>query len=203
MKKFWIIIFLSGCFIIPVKAQQTPSLKYNELGISFYDLNGFGFRYKHGNDKTMFRLSMLTLDVVSNNQKIKMNNYPESKQSGYGLGMRIGFDNRVPLYKNFSLLLGGELGINYLYQTINNGDSITSSTSKHTQWTISPGVSFIFGINCVIREHLVLGAELNPTLAYSYSETKNDYPYFHYKTTSTNFSFNASTSGAGVYIAYR
>ena len=201
MKKLLIIFLLTGCFISPLLAQETVASRYHEFGIIFSDLNNFGLRYKYGSEKTMLRVSLLSLNLQSSNQTSDAGDSPEHKQTGYGAGFRIGFDSRVPLFKHFSLLLGAEAGVTYNYNhvTVNiNGNT----TEEYTSTYLYPGLSFIFGVNYVVQEHLVLGAEINPTLSYYYGITKYKEPNESEDKTN-GIAFNLVTSGAGLYIAYR
>lgn len=201
MKKLIIIIALAGCMIATAHAQEKPSLRYHEFGIIFSNLDNFGLRYKYGTEKTRLRISLLSLYLNTLQTSYKPNDSTFRKGTGYGAGFRIGVDHSIPLFETFSLLLGGELGVNYVYDktsiVADGWDPVEQSS-----WTLTPGISFIFGVNYVIKNHLVLGAEINPTLAYNYSVSKHQKPQ-EYDEKSERVIFNLATSGAGLYIAYR
>ncbi|MCX6282232.1 MAG: hypothetical protein NTU51_09755 [Bacteroidetes bacterium] len=201
MKKL-LIIALIGCLISPALAQETPSLRYHEFGIIFSSLNNFGLRYKYGNEKTMLRLSVLSMNLVSSNSSTDRSSDSSTiKQTGYGMGFRLGFDHKVPLFSSFSLLLGAEAALSYQYnhytQTLNG-----TKSNEDIQTTFSPGLSFIFGVNYILKDHLVFGAEINPTVSYVYRTTKVKEPS-EYTVKDNNINFSLSTAGAGLYIAYR
>jgi len=201
MKKLLTVFLLAGCIISNILAQETPASRYHEFGIIFSDLNNFGLRYKYGSEKTMLRVSLLALNLGSSKETFDPSGSPEHKQTGYGAGFQIGFDSRVALFKNFSLLLGGEAGVRYNYNhvTVNSNGN---PTDDFTSTSLSPGLSFIFGANYIVKDHLVLGAEINPTLSYVYNQTKFKEP--NESTDKTNgIVFNLVTSGAGLYIAFR
>jgi hypothetical protein len=100
-------------------------------------------------------------------------------------------------------LLGAELLANYNYSHTHLNTS-SSNYADETNSSVSPGVSFIFGLNYILKEHLVMGAEINPTLFYSYATYIRSAPSeSEYKQTTNQFSFNLATQGAGLYIAYR
>ena len=200
MKKLMTIFLLTGCIIGNITAQETPSLRFHEFGISFYNLNSFGLRYKYGTEKTRLRITLLALNLASSSQSGRQDSI-DQKNRGYGAGFRIGFDHSITLAGTFSLILGGELGLNYNYSYWNTRNP-GYSPDEYTQWSISPGISFIFGINYVLKDHFVLGAEINPTLSYTYGISKYKQPQ-EYQVTANNLVFNLVTSGAGLYIAYR
>ncbi|MCX6285321.1 MAG: hypothetical protein NTW31_13935 [Bacteroidetes bacterium] len=202
MKKLLIIIALAGCLITPAMAQETPSLRYHEFGVIFSSLNSFGLRYKYGNEKTMLRVSLLAMNLYSLNSSSERNSdSSELKQTGYGAGFRIGFDSKLPLFSSFSLLLGAEAGFDYQYthytQTLNG-----TKSNENVQTSISPGLSFIFGFNYILKDHLVLGAEINPTVSYDNRINKYKEPK-EYTVKDNRINFSLSTAGAGLYIAYR
>ncbi len=202
MKKLLFILLFTGFLFGAASAQDNPSPRFHEFGISFSNLNSFGLRYKYGNEKTRLRLSLLSINLQALNGSTDNSQNSSNKTTGYGAGIRFGFDHRIPLYKNFSLLLGAELGLtyNYSHQTTKTGnDTITSEIKDKT---FSPGISFIFGLNYVVQDHLVLGAEINPTLSYNMLSDQRLNPQSYTNKTNT-LNFSLTNSGAGLYIAYR
>ena len=203
MKNFIILIAVFGLFISPTVAQTDANLRYHEFGINFSSLNNFGLRYKFGNAKTMLRISLLAINLQSTNKQGQEADSSKVKQSGYGAGLRIGFDHKIPLFSTFNLLLGAELVMNYSYQHQNTQYAGNTPTDITTS-TFSPGISCIFGANYILKDHLVLGAEINPTLSYNYGITKQTGPNStEAKNVSNQLAFTLATSGAGIYIAYR
>jgi len=201
MRNLIFAILLSGCFISSLMAQDQPPARYNEFGIIFSSLNSFGLRYKYGGDKTSFRLSLLTLNLGVSNSSDNPTSGQTQKQSSYGAGLRLGFDHKVRLFSSFSLLLGAEAGIGYTYQHTTNTASGISTDERVDQY-LTPTLSFIFGLNYILKDHLVFGAEINPTLMYAYQSTDYKQPS-EYTSKSKTLEFSLFTSGAGLYIAYR
>ena len=203
MKKLLVIIVLAGCLTSQALAQETPSLKYHECGIIFSGLNSFGLRYKYGSEKTKLRLSLLATNLFLGNGNNDNNGNGEvkSKSIAYGAGFLIGFDHNLPLFGSFSLLLGAEAGLSYSYshQTLNRSDTVYS---EQISSSFTPGLSFIFGLNYVIKDHLVLGAEINPTLYYTFQDDKSK-KLNEWEDKTNRIGFSLATSGAGLYIAYR
>ena len=108
MKNFIILIAVFGLFISPAIAQTDANLRYHEFGINFSSLNNFGLRYKFGNEKTMLRVSLLAVNLQSSNKQGQESDSSKIKQTGYGAGLRIGFDHKIPLFSTFNLLLGAK-----------------------------------------------------------------------------------------------
>jgi len=202
MKKLLIIILFTEFLCGATVAQDNPSPRFHEFGIFFSSFDNFGLRYKYGNEKTRLRLSLLSMNLSSMDNSSDNNYYSTNKTTGYGAGIGIGFDNRISLYKNFSLLLGAELGLsyNYSHQTLKgSSDTLMHETKSKI---FSPAISFLFGINYVVKDHLVLGAEINPTLSYNMRIEQRLNPT-EYKDKVNSIMFSLLNTGAGLYIAYR
>lgn len=204
MKKIFMLILFTELLCAPILtfAQENHTSKYHEFGITFSSLDNFGLRYKFGSEKTMLRLSLLSMNLSTLNTSTDRSQTGTNKTTGYGAGIGIGVDHKISLYKNLSLLLGGELGLSYTYNHMTLYSDNDSLTTEYKQMTLSPRVSFIFGINYIVKEHLILGAEINPTLSYTLRSDKRLSPEQY--TSNTNiFGFSLTTAGAGLYIAYR
>jgi len=93
------------------------------------------------------------------------------------------------------------VGLNYNYSHYSQtGSGVTNM--DQTETSLVPGLSFIFGLNYIVKDHLVLGAEINPTVSYTNMVTKYKEPQ-EYNDKSNKIAFSLVTSGAGLYIAYR
>ena len=196
-----IAILLAGCFTGSLMAQEKPAARYNEFGIIFSDLNNFGLRYKHGGEKTSLRVSVLTMNLTSLNQTSDQGSGGSLKDNLFGGGIRLGFDSKVKLFSTFCLLLGAEAGLSYHYQHYTGeSDGITNDERKVT--SLVPSLSFIFGVNYILKDHLVLGAEINPSFLYIFEKASYSKPT-EYTEKSQSIQFNLASTGAGLYIAYR
>jgi len=196
-----IALLLAGCFTASLMAQDKPPSRYNEFGIIFSDLNNFGLRYKHGGETTSLRVSLLAMDMVSNKQTSGQNSGGSFKQSEIGGGFRLGFDSKVKLFPAFCLLLGAEAGLScdYGHFTLET-NGVTTDDHKIKSYT--PSISFIFGVNYVIKEHLVFGAEINPSVFYAFQTETYSKPS-EYTNKLQILQFKLASTGAGLYIAFR
>lgn len=199
MKTRLFLLFATLLLASKLCAQQNPAPRFHEFGISFATLNDFGLRYKYGGEKTMLRISMMALDLGSTKSTTEISSTIETTDKTYGGGFNIGFDHRIPLYANFNLLLGAEIGLAYTYDhSVRKQNDLELVEKKNTY---TGGLSMIFGVDYTLLDHLVLGAEINPTIAYQYSILKASESEFQQK--SQGWEFRLVTNGAGLYVAYR
>jgi len=87
-------------------AQNGQSSHIQEVGINFNNLNSFGIRYKCGNDTTLLRFALLSLNGSDNRVK------PDSvgnHESSTGFGFNIGFDRRRNITEKLSYYYGLDL----------------------------------------------------------------------------------------------
>jgi len=184
-----------------VFAQENPTPKIHQVGITFSSLNQFGMNYKTGSEKTLLRLSLLSLNLGNDSQWGKTEDSLDVKQQNYGAGFRLGFEKRVPVVTHFDFIWGLEAGINYNYQKTKFQDLYNDY--ERTSWNIMPLVNVILGVNYTIGEHLVIGAEITP--GFHYSVGKTEYTSYNQtkETTSSSFGFGFNNNSANLSVAYR
>jgi hypothetical protein len=201
MKKLVIVVmilFSSGISL--VYAQDQNSKKVSELGLTFSNLNQFGFDFKTGNEKMLLRMKVLFINLNTLHDYGQYHDSVDMRQNTMGAGFRLGFERRIPVAEKFHISLGSDLGINYNYQ--NQEYEGSSYTSK--SWTITPGVSFVFGAGYQISKHFILSAELAPTLNYMFGKQTLTYTSGNTDVLNTRLlNFGLSSSNAAITIAYR
>ena len=80
-------------FTLGTYAQQENSLRIHQVGITFTSLNQFGINYKTGNEKTLLRLSLLSLNLRNQAEWGRPEDSLDVKTQGYGVGFRLGFES--------------------------------------------------------------------------------------------------------------
>ena len=150
---------------------------------------------------TVLRLSLLTLNLGSNSQWGRTEDSLNVKQQNYGAGFRIGFEKRVPVVAHFDFIWGLEAGCNYTYQKMKYEDLYNNYT--RTTWDITPLVNLVLGVNYILGDHLVFGAEITPGIQYSGGKTKYTSPSQTLETTNSSFGFGFNNNSASLSIAYR
>ena len=168
--------------------------------------SNFGFDFKIGNQKTLYRLSLLAVNINSSKQST---NYQDTiaitpKTQSYGVGLRIGMEKRIVLAKNFDLHLGSDIGISYNY-TQEDWNVLIYPDSRLSRWELSPAIYINIGLSYQVGEHFIITAELSPSIGYDFGKEKetdavlapNYYVTFHH------FDFGLNSSSVSITIAYR
>ena len=179
-------------------AQNSQSSHIQEVGINFNNLNSFGIRYKCGNDTTLLRFTLLSLNGSDNRVK------PDSvgfNESSTGFGFNIGFERR----RNITEKLGYYYGLDLL-------TSYSSSRSrgygtdffKNESWTVSGGLGVVLGLNFKISNNIYLAAEVLPSIRVACGKEKNaSNGIAPTRTTIIDYSYGLSNSGASLTLSYR
>jgi len=190
------LIMISNAF-----AQEPKSVKIHELGLTFANFDNFGIRYKTGNEKTLLRITVLAMNIGSTNNWGKESDSTSYKYFRYGVGFRFGFEKPINIVKNFNLYYGLDLTGGFNYQRSKNEGQYYSNSSD-TSWSISSGISFVFGGTYHLGDHFRFSAEISPYIQYQFGEeARNGYQNINMKT--HEFDFGFSNSGASITVAYR
>ena len=197
---FFTMLFVSiSCGIF---AQQEKPVHYTQVGLNFSSLNSFGIHYKTGGEKTLLRLTLLSLNLGQTARWGRPQDSIDIKNQSYGVGFRLGFEKRVPVVARFDFIWGLEAGCNYNYQK-QKLDQIYYTNNEIVDWSITPIVDLILGATYTISDHLVIGAEILPHIQYSYGKTKSTNYVKTTETTNSVFSLGFSNNSASLSIAYR
>jgi len=184
-------------------AQQEKPLHYYQVGIQFSSLNSFGLNFKTGNEKTLFRLSLLTMNLGLNSNNMGSSDSVVNKASSYGAGIRLGFEKHVPVLARFNFIWGLEAGCNFSYQKQKRNTNTDDIVNENSGWGLSPLVNVILGVTYTIADHLVLGAEITPGIQYSYMESKTTTYNRTIEQTNSAFGFGFNNNSASLSVAYR
>ncbi len=191
------ILVSSGLF-----AQESPPSHYKQFGFNFSSLNSFGLHFKTGNEKTLFRLNLLALDLGQNSEWGRPQDSIDLKSSSFGCGIRAGFEKHIPVVARFDFIWGIEAGINMNYQKMKQ-HGIYYNDYETTSWGVAPLIDVVLGATYTISDHLVFGAEITPGIRYSFGKTKSTYPNKTIETTDSDFFFGFTNNWANLSVAYR
>ncbi len=183
--------------ILKVPQRQQGLKRVYEFGLNFSSLNSFGVNFKIGNQKILYRLTTLALNINSNQSALTIFDKSTSKMADYGAGIRFGFERRITLAKNFDLHLGSDAGFAYSYHKNDISDSITKG------WVINPAIFLIIGLSYQAGEHFLITAELSPALQYLYGKTNYTVSGTTRVETYHNGGFGLSSNSVSITIAYR
>ncbi|MEI7981559.1 MAG: hypothetical protein WCI71_07880 [Bacteroidota bacterium] len=202
MKKLsYLMLMMSLSFPLFLFGQDQKTLRTHEIGLRFSGLNSFGLSYKTGRETTLFRVSLLALNLNMNNTWGQNRDSVDLKNSGYGVGLILGFEKHLPIVKNLNFIIGLDGGFNFNYSRIKYQQPY-SYNADESSWQIMPQISCVLGVSYALKDALVISAEIYPSVMYTYGKSTNHLNNEKVMTTS-NFSFGFTNSAASVTIAYR
>ena len=200
MKKIPFVLFLFTAVQFYSVAQESQT-KVNELGITFNSFNSFGLRYKTGNEKTLLRLTLLSLN--GSNSQAKPDTLGSSN-TRFGAGLNIGFEKRKSITDKLVFYYGLDLLSSYnknvnRFNAPNETTTITSS---------SVGLGVVLGLNYNINQHFLIAAEIVPNVSYNYLKNETLIPLnkplpINSTYTNSGLSYGLNNLGANVTLTYR
>ena len=205
MKRTILLLIVTAMFPLFIFAQDQQPARQYELGLRFSSLNSFGLNFKTGKKDTWFRISAIGLNVSSDkNSGIVYDTLDYSeKQSGGGAALLVGFEKRIPLAKSFNFIIGLDAGVACTVNHIDQQGLISQNYYKQDIWRVIPQAACVLGVSYMIKDFLVLSAELDPTLSYTYGKTKYTSNSNTRDETVNGVSFGLSSSSATITLAYR
>lgn len=170
-----------------LSAQNTE--KQHEIGLRFSNLDNFGAIYKFGNERTLYRLSLLQGYVQD--LKTEYSSSSESKVKAHGFGLALGFEKPLPVNDQFAFYWGCELGGTY-GNSKQSGSLVSETTTKNTRLDFD----FVLGCKYKASERIRIGAELLPGFYYSKVDgTENSQ-------NNKSFGFGLSNQSAAITVSY-
>jgi len=161
------MLALSIMLGISVSAQQvnTPkAVKQHEIGLSapVTSLKNTSFIYRVGKPKAMWRLGLIN---VLNANKNTTYESTLSDNKNLNIGIRIGKEFRKSATEKFELRWGGDLTVSYASSQSSREDLKSRSQNFRS------GINAVLGFNYLINKHLIIGAELLPSVNYEFTRT--------------------------------
>jgi hypothetical protein len=183
-------------------AQETKPTRIHQVGINFSSLNSFGIHYKTGSDKTLFRVSLVSVNMVMNHSWGREEDSIDQKSNNIGAGFMLGFEKRIPVINNLDFLWGLEVGCNYYFHK--NDYNSSYPDPEQSEWYVTPGVYLVLGASYTVKEHFVFGAEITPGIWSRFGkQTIKSNGETVYERTSNDFGFGFNNNSASLSIAYR
>lgn len=167
MKKLVLSLFAFTIAIFVV-AQEKPKIK--EVGIVFSNLDNFGLSFKIGKEKALWRFNTMLID--GGNMQETMDSVV-SKTSSIGLMFGVGREYRKTIAKNLEMRYGADLSFRYLKNKLDFNDNENTRLSTRTYY--EPRFNLVFGFNYVIKEQLIIGAEILPYISYTFGSFVDEF----------------------------
>ena len=198
MKKAFLITTMV-LLVTLVSAQE----RIKEAGLSFYSLNGFGLNYKVGTPVSLWRLNSM---YTSGYNLRETNGSIQTDRKRFGVQFRAGREFRKSIADDLEFRYGVDLSFSYdrsKFDSKNTDTDARLSLEKRTEF--APGIDAVLGLNYLIREKIVIGAELLPGFSYRSAKTENLNVFNNetYEVKNSGFNFDISSSSVLLVIAYR
>jgi hypothetical protein len=184
-----------------VIAQET--IKRKEVGLVFRNLDNFGLTFRTGTDKALWRFTTLWISGSTFDQVADSSTH---KQNSAGFGIELGKEYRKAIAENLELRLGVDISFTYTQTKSDYDDKTVYDSDRQNEHTrYMSGVNLVFGLNYVVNDNLVIGAELLPNFSYTTgtSVENNIFTNYEVKSDISGFSYGLSNSSAALSLAYR
>jgi hypothetical protein len=164
MKKIIVAISLA---IIPIMSFAQTKEKVKELSLNSRSFNSYGFSYRVGSSKGLWRLNSFTSGLSSRRNKSER---AESFNRSLSVGLGFGREYRKPISDKFEFRYGADLTFQYNH-FYSEGKWLVSplNYSENRQRSIIPGLSLVLGFNYLLTEQWIVGVEWNPGVFYEFS----------------------------------
>jgi len=172
---FLLSILLSGLtqVCIAQDSEDDAKLKQREAGLAFYDLGDLGdigLIYRFGHNKALWRISAFSSNGSDETFDNGVTN-PEDRNY-FSIGATMGREWRWNITDHFQFRAGADMRFFYSSSSSSregeDPDQNDYSKEESTDMLYRPGINFIGGFNYVINNKFVLGAELSPSIIYTF-----------------------------------
>ncbi|MBT1704313.1 hypothetical protein [Chryseosolibacter indicus] len=139
-------------FLLITTISFAQDLKQKEVGILMKSLDNFGLTYRTGSKTALWRFSGLSLYGSKNNQDY-------NKSTSYNISLKAGREFRNDITNKLELRTGLDVSLGYLYSK----NPLNYNTKENI---FMPGIDGIVGLNFLITEDFIVGAEITPGFYY-------------------------------------
>lgn len=203
MKKLILTLLFTSLPLSFTYAQE--KVKVREVGLITSDLNNFGFTFRKGNQRSVFRFNAFTTSLSSNDITDNIND-DKFTRSNFDFGLRIGKEWRTSVSEKLEIRTGFDLGYSYSQQKDERLDPATQSVVIEEFLTKSSetGVNFVFGFNFLFGDGFVLGGEVLPGYYYRTLDVESKLSTVtNVIRTEEGATFDLSTSSLRLSLLYR
>ncbi len=205
MKKSLLILFcLSMSYFLT--AQET--VKHKEIGIVFENFDNFGFTYKTGTEKALWRFTSLYLSGYNQEYDTPVDSVTY-KYGKMGFQIAAGREYRKKITDNLEFRYGADLSFAYTFLKSDYDYSSTDDTDELYKRVIyAPGINLVLGLNYTIGNNLIIGAEILPAFTYRTGKETNVYTYISGEeeeeiTNISSFTYGLSSSSVSLSFSYK
>ena len=198
MKKSFAFLFF---LLLSTFVSAQERVKQKEVGITVGGLSNFGFTYRTGTNKSLWRFTSL---FISGRNNVTKSSNREINDSNIGFAVQVGREYRKIMVNKLELRYGADLSLGF-DKTKYSRTGTSSSSYSDVSTVFSPTIYFIVGVNYVIKEKIVLGAEFAPYFGYQIGKTTETELFTSAETKGdvSGFKYGISSSSLSLSIVYR
>ena len=201
----------SLCLIIlftTLSAQESKEkVRVKEAGITFSSLNNFGLTYRIGNQNAVWRFNSFYLSGGGNF-------YDDNSYHAIGFSLNAGREYRKSINDQFQFRYGADASFGY---NVNTADEVSPYvTYPSPQYynegrSLSGGLNLVLGLNYILKNNLVIGAEVLPYINYTERKSEGTYVIYNgqnyvnedYTDINTSYSFGIINQSVILSVTYR
>lgn len=196
-------IFLLAMLVLAWNCSLSQD-RIKEIGLTLQGFDEFGINYKVGRPNALWRFN--SAFITGGRSETSHTSYSDETQTSFGIGVGIGREFRKPVVENLQLRYGADITFNYYTSESkqNHDDPYYNKTTNRNQYR--PGLAFVLGVNYLIKEKIIIGAEILPSIYYTTGNEVTDHNNPNEEDTHSdfsNFGFQGSISSAVITLAYR
>lgn len=199
--KMRISLLLLLCIAMSYHLMAQEKVKQKEIGLVFSNLDNFGFTFRTGTDRVLWRFN--TLLISGNNQNITGDSTVNT-QGNIGFDVKIGREYRKVLVDDLELRFGADLSFSYSQSKTEYDFKKANYYRLYEQIIYRPGINLVFGFNYKLSDNFVIGAEILPNFSYitgTSKEKSNNEDAF--KSDISGLNYGISNTSVLLSLAYR
>lgn len=195
MKKNLVLMLVMNLLSIASVLGQ-DQVKQKEAGITFSNLDNFGLTYRAGTSSALWRFSAFSLSAGSSDSD---NSQSTVTTKNLGLSLSIGREYRKQIEEKFQFRYGIDLYSGFYTYESKNEDLETTNTYDD----LSFGINGIIGLNYMLSEKVLIGAEILPGIGYSTRDQVSNQAGTETKTEYNSWSLGFNNQSARLSLVYR
>lgn len=171
-------LLLGLAILMVMSGYCQEKIKLREVGFILSSVNNFGFTYRTGTTKALWRFNSLFVSGLNNIGKADSS---EIINKNIGVGFAFGREFR----KSITSRIEGRIGLEISFQYANNYYKNTysgfySNTQSTHAITYRTGIGFLTGLNFKITPEFIVGFEILPNISYTTGQIKEKQTNLYY-----------------------
>jgi hypothetical protein len=193
------VVFIAICLLVTQISFGQEKERVKEIGLGFSNLDEFGFVYKTGHQKSMWRFNVISLH--NSKSDVEQDGLTDNELKNSGFNFSVGKEYYNDLTPKFQFKYGWDIFYGFTKSKQKEiASNLYTDRDKFENKNRYCGVNLVLGVNYPINDHIVLGAEVTPALQWHKSKKEqNDETIYE----NTGHSFGFSNHNARITLSYR